>query len=233
MPPPGPRVVFFDIGHTLVTGAEGSPRQLLAARLGLTEDEKARAGRLIMTCPAEDPEDLARHIAAHIPRLSLPAVRETLAALWREQRACALEIPGALAALRALRGAGLRLGVISNIWHPFFEGFLAACPGVETLLDHVVLSYRVGEKKPSPALYREALRRAGEPPEHCWMVGDTFELDMAPAARCGMKTLWVLVRPEKEREALARLVRREEAGPDWAVSSVSEVSGFFTGEGRR
>lgn len=222
-----PRVIFFDIGHTLVTGAHQSPRRLLGSRLDLTEKETHRLGKLIMTHPAEDPSTLATAVAAQLPQRDPHRIEQEITRLWEDQTLCVRGIPGAHRLFRRLKGAGIRLGVISNIWHPFFNGFKKNFPEISSQLDFTVLSYRLQHKKPSLDIYREAARKAGEPPQNCWMVGDSYELDMEPARRLGFKTLWILCRPERERSLLVELLNAEKPLPDGVVEDLEAADRFF------
>ncbi len=220
-----PDVVFFDIGHTLITGAADSPRRLLGARLGLNEKETRLVGKRMMIDPATDPAQLARAIATLLPARDPQRIHQEVARLWTDQIGCVREIPGSTATLARLKDEGIRLGVISNIWHPFYMGFLKECPDISALLDIRVLSYRLGVKKPALELYLRAAAAAATAPERCWMVGDSYELDMEPAAAAGYRTLWILCRPERERATLVELLRGVKAPPDAMVANHDEVYG--------
>jgi HAD superfamily hydrolase (TIGR01549 family) len=226
------RVIFFDIGQTLVTGNECSARRLLGTRLHLTEKETKQVGRLIMTHAAEEPAHLLQPIHVLLPHLDNTELYATLESVWHEQRESVREIPGAFKTLESLRAAGYRLGTLSNIWHPFYQGLCEKYPEINDLFHYHVLSYRKGFKKPSPRIFQEALGNAGVEASSCWMVGDTYELDMEPALSVGMHTLWVLHRPERERPALARILRGERPHPHWAVESIDGVLEFFQGKGQ-
>lgn len=219
-----PEVVFFDLGHTLISGADQSPRRLLGARLNLTEKETKRVGKLIMTHPAETPEHLSEALGTLLPRHSPEVVRRAVGATWEDQIRCVREIPGASETLVQLRRAGFRLGIISNIWHPFYLGFKNNCPELHAQLDFEFLSYREGIKKPAPELYRKALAAADTAADCCWMVGDSCELDMEPAAKIGIRTLWILCRPERERSLLVDLLCSVKPGPDRVVESIRQVA---------
>ncbi|MGV8073512.1 MAG: HAD family hydrolase [Syntrophobacteraceae bacterium] len=220
-------VIFFDIGHTLATGAEQSPRRLLANRLGLNEKETRLVGRLIMTHPATEPVSLVSAMAEILPDKDYSQVRSIVENLWKEQIDCVREVPGATALLGALKVEGFRLGVISNTWHPFFLGFTEICREIKSLLDFTVLSYRIGIKKPSLDLYRHAVKITGEPAERCWMVGDTYEMDMEPAQSIGMRSIWVLRRPEIERSVLVQMLRGDKRVPDWVTGDIEEILPFM------
>lgn len=217
-------VVFFDIGHTLVTGAAQSPRRLLGARLNLSEKRTNRAGKLIMTHPASNPGQLADALSEVLLDFDPADIREIVTELWQDQIACVREIPGVTETLTQLKEHGFRLGLISNIWHPFFEGFAQNCAHLLPLIDFRILSYQHGIKKPAPEFYRQGPELADVPPGRCWMVGDSYELDMAPAAAVGYRTLWILCRPERERPLLVRLLRGEKDLPDCVVESISDVA---------
>lgn len=218
--------VFFDIGNTLATGLEISARRLLAARLGLSEKETRRAGRLLMTCPATDPASLAAAVGKCLPSRGTADIAVAVAAIWEEQIHCIRPVPGASALLEALKAEGCRLGIVSNTWHPAFIGFRRACPSILDLFDSVTLSYREGCKKPSADIYCKALESVRANPRDCWMVGDSYELDVEPARRAGMKTVWVLSRPERELSTLAQIINGCMEKPDLVVTGLDDLTDF-------
>lgn len=223
-----PRVVFFDIGQTLVTGAEQSPPKLLCSRLHTDPAHAAAVGHLLMTHEAEDPASLVQPLCDILPGVSRELAAQEIQGLWSEQLSSAREIDGAGSVLRSLGEQGIRLGVISNIWHPFYQGLSNNHPDLVKRLDYVVLSYRTGFVKPSLELYEEALSKCGESPEDCWMVGDTYELDVEPAMSVGMHAVWVLRRPDKEKSSLVQVLRGEKRMPDWVTADLLEVQHFFS-----
>lgn len=84
---------------------------------------------------------------------------------------------------------GFELGVISN-----------GCGNVERLcadfgfapyLSVIVDSRRVGLFKPDPTIFRYAAEKMGGDPGAMMMVGDSFERDVLPAKKAGMKTAWL------------------------------------------
>jgi len=75
--------------------------------------------------------------------------------------------------IRSLKGK-YRLGLLSNTneWH--FERYIRNVP-VFPLFDAVTLSYEVRALKPSPEIYRDALRKLSLPPEACVFIDDIRE----------------------------------------------------------
>lgn len=224
-------VIFLDLGKTLVTGMEPSFRRELGRRLALTEKEVRRAGRVVMTHPARDPGSLARAIETVLPRIERGSLLPAVEAAWTMQLDAVREVDGATRLLTTLRERGFRLGILSNACHAGREGFLRACPHLAEFFEIPVFSYETGMKKPSPEFFRRAVRESRVPAEHCWMVGDTWELDMAPAAEAGMKTVWLLSEPHRETGVLARMIRGELPSPDWCAGDLHEVRNYFLKQG--
>ena len=67
-------------------------------------------------------------------------------------------MPTTLESIPKLQKVG-RLGIISNLPHNSIKSELGRL-GLRDVFDPVVISYQVGYRKPHPAIYQEALRRA-------------------------------------------------------------------------
>jgi HAD superfamily hydrolase (TIGR01549 family) len=221
------RVIFFDIGCTLAFTGDTSVRRQIAAHLQLSEKEIKRVGRLIMTHPAECPNQLLTALSQSLPRIPKDCLHDILIELWKQQTTSVREMPGAGELLVGLKEFGLKLGVISNTWRPAYEGFRHNCPHLDDLIDLKTLSYEQGCKKPGTEIFKSALHQADCRAEDCWMIGDSFELDLEPARRLGMRSLWVLVHPERERDILAEILRGEKPGPDLAVQRLDDILPLF------
>jgi putative hydrolase of the HAD superfamily len=91
--------------------------------------------------------------------------------------------------LSTLVERGFELGVVSN-----------GCGNVETLctdfgytpfLSVIVDSRRVGLFKPDPAIFLHAAKKLGGDHGAMMVVGDSFDRDVRPAKKAGMKTAWL------------------------------------------
>jgi HAD superfamily hydrolase (TIGR01509 family) len=91
--------------------------------------------------------------------------------------------------LASLVERGFELGVISNGCGNVEK--LCADFGFAPYLSMIVDSRRVGLCKPDPAIFRYAAKKMGGDPGSMMMVGDSFERDVLPAKKAGMKTAWL------------------------------------------
>jgi putative hydrolase of the HAD superfamily len=97
-------------------------------------------------------------------------------------------MPKAILALERL-SRHARLGIISNLPHDSLFYELEAY-GIRDLFDPVVVSYEVGFRKPHPAIYQEALRRANAKAKDSIFVSHDAE-EVKGAENVGMKGILV------------------------------------------
>ena len=94
------------------------------------------------------------------------------------------DVPDVLA---ALRGAGLRLGLVSNSARDVRE--FARHHGLE--VDAGISSFHHGKTKPHASIFRAVLDLLGVQPGEAAMVGDTVEDDVEGAHAVGMRAVLV------------------------------------------
>ena len=89
-----------------------------------------------------------------------------------------------VSAVRAIHGAGIRTGLISNSWgvNTYPRPLLAE------LFDGVVISGEVGIRKPAARIYELGAEAIGLPPAECVFVDD-LPFNLPPAAELGMRTI--------------------------------------------
>jgi len=210
-------IAIFDIGSTLIDGPPYGPARRLAEMLGLGKPAVAQLEHLLFRSPSKTPEDLAAHITAE---LGVDAV-EACTELWNAQLTEAYVLPGAQQALTRLRKAGIPRAYLSNIWPPFYEHFRREF--VEEADHPQFLSFQTGLMKPDPAFFRLAFDRLAHPIENMVMIGDTYKNDILPAIELGLRTIWILHRPDKERPALVEVLNGRLPKPDLTLPSIGEL----------
>ncbi len=99
--------------------------------------------------------------------------------------------PGVLDTIQTLRGAGLKLGIISNaIHHEFLEWSLNRFE-ISEYFDLVLSSASAGFYKSRVELYQRAIADLSVPAHTILHVGDSYRFDVVGAAAAGMRTAWL------------------------------------------
>jgi HAD superfamily hydrolase (TIGR01509 family) len=214
-------IVFFDIGSTLIDGPPFGPARRLSESLGLGPEAVAELERLLFRSPARDPEQLANTIVNRL-RVDHNKALEACATLWNAQLQEAYVLPGAREVIEKLRSAGIPRAYLSNIWPPFYEHFQQEFPQ-EAEHQPQFLSFKTGLMKPDPAFFQMALRALETRAEDAVMVGDTYKNDIRPAIELGMRTVWILHRPEKEKADMIEVLNGASPPPDLTLASIAEL----------
>ena len=102
-----------------------------------------------------------------------------------------------LTLLAALADRGFLLGVVSNGCGNVDR--LCQESGYSPYLSVVVDSRRAGVSKPDPRIFELAVSGLGVPAADALAVGDSFERDIVPAKRAGLKAAWL--QPDPGRAA--------------------------------
>ncbi len=173
--------------------------------------EDRAVGRLATT------EACIRHVAGVLGIEPDEAAVSKLVRLRREGTRIALRPrPDALPTLRRLRGAGLKVGLISDASISDVEVWRGSA--LEPEVDVPVFSCLEGIKKPDPAIYRLACRRMGVEPEQCLFVGDGGSRELSGAEAVGMTA--VMIRTAGDGPA----AHRYDAEDDWPGRRIASLS---------
>jgi putative hydrolase of the HAD superfamily len=97
--------------------------------------------------------------------------------------------PDVLPALAGLRERGATLGLITNYDTRVFR--LLEALGLARFLSVIVVPAHVGVVKPDPAIFAEALSRAGAVPGDALHVGDEIDDDCMGATAAGMQAVLI------------------------------------------
>jgi putative hydrolase of the HAD superfamily len=190
-----PAAVLFDAGNTLVfldytrlAGAIGGSLGLPLTAAGLRRHAGA-AARAMEEGRLTDRERgtvflLTLFELAGVPADRAEDLKTALLDLHQRTHLWGATEAGTLEALMRLKGAGIRLAVVSNS-----DGRAAAALAAGGLLDafeFVIDSGEVGVEKPDPRIFQIALDRMGVKPTDALYVGDLYEVDVAGARAAGM-----------------------------------------------
>lgn len=218
--------LFFDIGSTLMDGPDFSPASRFTRELDLLPGEKEAVNNFLFTEDITDPGDLICRFREVLPRIS-DDVDDKIRKIWDAQVTEGFIIPGAMEALTSLSQKGCRMGIISNIWHPYYLCFERLFAPLMHKFESIILSYRVGSRKPHEEIFRQALKslegKTEGDPSSVAIVGDSYYHDIAPAIKLGIKTVWVLREYKRDAPFMKDVLTGKAAGPFMAVSEIGEL----------
>jgi putative hydrolase of the HAD superfamily len=214
-PQPTPRAILFDALGTLLTFEPPAPhlRAALLARTGtdIGADAAQAAIKAEIAYYRAHLDEGSDREALHDLRLrcadamDLPFDRDVVFdALMDALRFHAY--PDSAPALRELRARGIRIVVVSN-WDWSLHERLQET-GLAELVDGAIASAELGSAKPDGRIFAAALELAGTRAYETWHVGDTPAADVEGARAAGIRPI---------------LIARDEAAPDDAVRSLSEL----------
>ena len=95
--------------------------------------------------------------------------------------------PDARRGVEALCRGGYRVAILAN--QPARRSAELRALGFAP--DLMAMSDEMGVAKPDPAFFARALDLMGEPPDQVAYVGDRLDNDVLPAARAGMRAVWL------------------------------------------
>lgn len=206
-----PVAIFFDLDDTLIA-FDGVTRQawnecyedfMARHRPGFSMDALREAIRAAQSWYWGDPE---RHKAG---RENLRSARRevvgiALASLGVEDERIARDLadryndrhdelihpyPNTLPTLDALRGAGVRLSLITNGSSRGQRAKLTRF-GLTHYFEHILIDQELGFGKPDVRVYEHALSLMGLESRDAWMVGDNLVWDIEPPRRLGIRAVW-------------------------------------------
>jgi len=206
-----PRAILFDMDDTLISSFSGHPRDVWRRTLDefhhvLDHAALDPMADALYGAAVEFWSDSSRHKQA---RLDLSRTRREITGLGLRQfgivdAALTHQIADALEALRdrevtlfphahelldLLRGAGVRLALVTNgATQPQWEKIRRF--DLEHRFDHIQVEGDMGFGKPETEAYLHALQAVGAAPETAWMIGDNLEWEVAAPQRLGIHTVW-------------------------------------------
>jgi len=232
--------IFIDVGNTLRVVVEDEPyqaqaRQRLATLVGAHESPEAFCQRLderyrvyrkwAFDTLREAPERelWTRWMLPDWPAERIGRMAGELTWLYRQTMGHRHAQPDARHVIIELHRRGYALGILSNtITEREIPQWLEE-DGLSQYFTAVILSSVFGRRKPDPAIYLEAARRAGVAPAHAAYVGDNPARDVSGSRRAGFGMVIIMIEP-------AELKKKDPTGqnkPDAIIDSLSELLDIF------
>ena len=213
-------------------GPPESPGSRLASELGLDSKDKEVINSFLFTRNLQSGRELIEAFHAHFPGLT-PDADQKIARIWQAQLTDGYVIEGAFNIINRLAAAGYRLGIISNIWKPYFTCFKNLFSNYMEHFKVIILSYKVGTTKPDASIFKRAMAKFGlydqtrgmVAPERACMVGDSYYHDVAPAVKLGMRTVWILQNQGRELPFMRDVLLKKKLSPDITVPALDELLG--------
>lgn len=149
------------------------------------------------------------------------ALAEAPRLLWEQYRRRMPELASCRAedldALRRLRRAGWRIGIVTNGMADNQLGKIRNT-GLSDLVDAWGISGELGVRKPDPEIFRLVAERcAGTLDRGGWMIGDDLVLDIAGGRAAGLRTIWLQPRHRPQPGSCTG------PAPDFTVTSVADA----------
>jgi len=232
--------IFLDVGNTLRIVVKDAPfqaqaRQQMVALVGAQEGPEAFCERLEgryktyrkwafeNLSEASERELWTRWMLPDFPSSKIAPLSGRLTRLWRDRDGRRVARPDVKSVVVELSRRGYVLGIIANtITETEIPDWLEA-DGLAHYFKTVVLSSKVGLRKPGPEIYWEAARRAGVAPARSVYVGDNPARDVVGTRRAGFAMIIILMEPAK----LAEEPPTGEKIPDRIIHTCSELLDMF------
>jgi HAD superfamily hydrolase (TIGR01662 family) len=210
---PAHKVIFFDLGSTLIYSKDPWPpiyeqadrvlmQVLQQAGIHLEINSFSSEFETFLdsyysvrgaSCYEKTTFSVLRDLIEYNGFHAIPAsvVRAALDAMYSiTQRNWYLE-DDAIPTLETLREQGLRLGIISNTSDDKNVQQLVDRYGLRRYFDNIITSAACGIRKPDERIFNLALEYYRVPPEQTAMVGDTPEADILGANQLGIYSIWI------------------------------------------
>lgn len=186
------KAVVFDLFGTLVTWPQDFPHiRAMAARLGIDPEALRPGWHKVLRQRNSGELDTVSALSLISREMALAVSDETIrlaAGEWIPfARSVLVPRRGALETLDAIRGRGLRVGLLSDC----SEEVTTVWPetSMAPFFDAAVFSCAEGSTKPDPRLYEAVTRRLGVEPAECLYVGNGDGEELAGATRAGMRAV--------------------------------------------
>jgi putative hydrolase of the HAD superfamily len=238
--------IFLDVGNTLrivikdkefmarakqqivdLTGAQMSSdafNELLESRYQVL---RKRAKEQLIE--ASEKEMWTQWMLPDFPVEKIAPLSGKLTRLWRDCDGMRVPREDVKDTVIELSRRGYLLGIIANtITETEIPDYLEF-EGLTGYFKTVILSSKLGIRKPNPEIYWEAARQIGAEPAKCVYVGDNPVRDVEGTRMAGYGMMILMLEPD----TLAKEPPTEEVKPDYTIRAIKELLDIFPGRGDR
>src|SRR5512137_836 len=174
---------------------------------------------------APEAELWTRWLAPEYPAARIIPNAVELSFQFRQSKGRRVLVDGGREVVRELHRRGYIVGIISNLITPQEVPDWMEEDGFTPYFKSVVLSSVFGIRKPHPAIYHEASRRAGVEPGRCAYVGDNLNRDVTGTRAAGFGMIVIMISPEE----LAKATITDENRPDVTIHKFRQLLDIFPG----
>ena len=232
--------IFLDVGNTLrvviedelfmsqsrqrlveLTGTTMSPDEFHALLEERYKALRKRAKEQLIE--ASEKEMWTKWMLPDFPTEKIAPLSGKLTRLWRDCDGRRVPRDDVKETVIELSKRGYLLGIIANtITETEIPDWLKD-DGLTEYFKTVVLSSKVGIRKPNPEIYLEAARRIGVEPEKCVYVGDNPVRDVEGTRAAGYGMMIIMLEPA----SLAKNPLTDESKPDYAIRQIKDLLDIF------
>jgi len=189
------RAIVFDLDNTLTdfmrmkaAAIDAAVDAMIDAGLGLPREAvRARIDAIYQEQGLEYQKVFDQLLESELGHIDPKILASGIIAYRRARESALVLYPHVQMTLLELVRRGIKLGVVSDAPGP--QAWLRLCQlGLQHVFEAVVTFEDTRELKPSPAPFREVLRRLGVEPHEALMVGDWPARDMVGGKQLGMRT---------------------------------------------
>jgi len=232
--------IFLDVGNTLrivvkddvfaaqakqqlveLTGAQMSPDAFFEHLEERYAVLRKRAKEMLVE--ASEKEMWTQWMLPDYPAEKIAPLSAKLTRLWRDSDGRRVPRGDVKETVIELSKRGYLLGIIANtITETEIPDWLED-DGLTKYFKTVVLSSKVGIRKPNPDIYREAARRIGVEPAKCIYVGDNPVRDFEGTRAAGYGMFILFYEPATQAKEPPKL----EIQPDYTIRETRELLDIF------
>lgn len=172
---------------------------------------------------ASERELWTRWLLPDYPTERIAPISGRLTRLWRNKDGRRVARDDVKDVVIELDRRGYTLGIIANtITETEIPDWIEA-DGLTPYFKAVVLSSKVGFRKPGPEIYWEAAKRIGAEPKQCAYVGDNMVRDVEGTQKAGFGMTIILLEPD----TMKKEPPTEDHKPDFVIQTCSELLAIF------